>query len=175
MAEHKHGKPGTSAGKVARAGKTGRYGTIGPTGKAGGKSVVVKTLGASALTMAPTMKLPRSMTPTVKRVDDYNRGVRNANRAIATHATLKQTGGSLMVTLPAAIRKALSLVAGTEMAVTIEGSKVIMQPVETVAAVRFRKPKYTLDELLADANPDAQMTDEERAWHDAPPVGREIW
>lgn len=36
------------------------------------------------------------------------------------------------------------------------------------------KRRYTLDELLAQCNPDAPMTPEEREWVDAPAVGREI-
>jgi len=88
---------------------------------------------------------------------------------------LKKSGGSLVATMPAAARNLLGLSEGQEMAVTVEGSKVIMEALPSTPPVRVRRPKYTLDELLADANPDAPMTDEEQAWHDAPPVGREVW
>ena len=36
------------------------------------------------------------------------------------------------------------------------------------------KRRYTLDELLAQCNPDAPMTPEDREWVDAPAVGREL-
>jgi hypothetical protein len=41
--------------------------------------------------------------------------------------------------------------------------------------MRVRRPKYTLGELVADANPDAGLSDEERAWQDQTPMGREGW
>ena len=87
---------------------------------------------------------------------------------------LKKAGGSLVATMPAAARNLLHLSEGQEMAVTVVGSKVIMEAMPAAAPARVRRPKYTLDELLADAKP-AAMSDEEEAWHDAPPVGREIW
>lgn len=88
---------------------------------------------------------------------------------------LKKAGGSLVMTVPASARHLLHLSEGQEMAVSVEGSKVVLEPIPTAKPMRVRRPKYTLDELLAGSNPDAPMTDEERAWHDAPPVGREIW
>ena len=36
------------------------------------------------------------------------------------------------------------------------------------------KPRYTLAELLAASNPSQPLSAEERAWLDAPPVGREL-
>ena len=56
-----------------------------------------------------------------------------------------------------------------------EGSRVMVEPLETVAAPRFRKPKYTLDELVAGMNPDAPLTEDERAWVKDPAEGREVW
>jgi hypothetical protein len=35
------------------------------------------------------------------------------------------------------------------------------------------KPRYSLSELIAQCDPDAPLSDEDRAWLDAPPVGRE--
>jgi len=96
------------------------------------------------------------------------------NAFLAT-TKLKKAGGSLVATVPAAAQNLLHLSEGQEMAVTVEGSKVIMEPIPTAAAVRVRRPRYTLDELLGDANPDAPMSEEKQAWHDAPPVGREVW
>jgi antitoxin ChpS len=88
---------------------------------------------------------------------------------------LKKSGGSLVMTVPAPARNLLHLTEGQEMAVSVEGSKVIMEPVPVGRPVRARRPKYTLDELVAGMNPDVPLTDEERAWMDEPPAGREIW
>ncbi|WP_083969309.1 hypothetical protein [Kerstersia gyiorum] len=37
-----------------------------------------------------------------------------------------------------------------------------------------RKPRYTLDELLSQCDPSAELTKQEREWVDAPAVGREL-
>jgi antitoxin ChpS len=79
------------------------------------------------------------------------------------------------MTVPAPARKLLHLTEGQEMAVSVEGSKVIMEPAPVGEVMQTRQPKYTLDELVAGMNPDAPLTDEERAWTDALPAGREIW
>ena len=52
------------------------------------------------------------------------------------------------------------------MIATVEDGKLV--------AVPRKRPKYTLDELLAQCDPDAPITEEERMWMDLPPVGREI-
>jgi hypothetical protein len=45
---------------------------------------------------------------------------------------------------------------------------------ETPAAeARPRKGRYNLDELLTRCDPNAPLSDEDRAWLDAPSVGRE--
>jgi antitoxin ChpS len=43
-----------------------------------------------------------------------------------------------------------------------------------LAASGHRKPKYTLEELVAQCDPNAPLSEEDRAWLDAPPVGREV-
>ncbi|TBY65746.1 hypothetical protein E0H39_07035 [Rhizobium leguminosarum bv. viciae] len=40
---------------------------------------------------------------------------------------------------------------------------------------KTRKPKYTLEELLKDHNAGTPLSEEERAWMDAPIVGNEVW
>jgi antitoxin ChpS len=61
------------------------------------------------------------------------------------------------------------------MAIFVPVKKVIAEPVRPHAVSRLRRPKYTLDALLVGSNPDAPMSEEERAWQDAPPAGRETW
>ncbi len=86
-----------------------------------------------------------------------------------TRTTLKKTGGSLVMTVPAAARDALGLLAGTEMAVSIEDGRLVLEPMQR------SRPRYSLAALLAQCDPSAPHTKEERAWIDAPPVGRELW
>lgn len=88
---------------------------------------------------------------------------------------LKKSGGSLVATVPAAARNLLQLQEGQDMAVTVEGNRVILEPISTAPAVGVRRPKYTLEELLAGSDPEAPRTEDERAWQDEPPAGREIW
>lgn len=80
---------------------------------------------------------------------------------------LKKAGGSLVMTVPAAARNTLHLHEGQELSVKVEGDKLVLEPA-------VQRPKYTLDELLAECDFDTPYSDEERAWLDAPPVGREI-
>jgi antitoxin ChpS len=87
---------------------------------------------------------------------------------------LKKAGGSLVMTVPASARNLLHLTEGQEMAVSVEGSRMVMEPMPR-ALLRVRRPKYTLDELVAGMNPDAPLTEEVSAWADEPPAGREIW
>jgi antitoxin ChpS len=97
-----------------------------------------------------------------------------ASGALAT-TRLKRAGGSLVVTVPASARNLLNLTEGQEMSVSVVGSTVVLEPMPTARPMRVRRPKYTLDELVADANPDAGLSDEERAWQDEKPMGREVW
>jgi antitoxin ChpS len=96
-------------------------------------------------------------------------------QTIRTSATLKKAGGSLVMTVPAPVRRALSLVDGSELAVSVEGTKVILEPVAAKRPMRVRRPKYTLDELTSGMDPDAPLSAEELGWMDAPPAGREAW
>lgn len=44
---------------------------------------------------------------------------------------------------------------------------------EIVAQQAPARPRYTLEELVTQCDPDAPLTDEDRAWLEVPPVGRE--
>lgn len=131
------------------AGPTGMFEKLATKGGKGSSKTLVK-------------RMPRKSVAVEKRV--------------LTHTTLKKAGGSLVMTVPAPARHALELAEGTEMTVAVEGSRLVLEAVKPVkAAVRVRRPKYTLDELVAGMNPDAPLTAEEQEWMDAPPVGREVW
>jgi antitoxin ChpS len=83
------------------------------------------------------------------------------------HTTnLRKVGGSVMLAVPPAILDLLHLEAGNTVGLAVEGSRLVVQP--------KTKPKYTLDELLAQCDPEAEMTEEDRTWVNLPPVGREL-
>ncbi len=78
---------------------------------------------------------------------------------------LRKVGGSVMMTVPPSILEEWSLAAGATVGMDVEAGRLIVQP---------RKPKYTLEELLAQCEGDQEITAEEREWLDSPPVGREL-
>lgn len=83
------------------------------------------------------------------------------------HTTnLRKVGGSVMLAVPPAILDMLHLEVGATVGIAVDGDKLVVQPQP--------KPKYTLDELLAHCNPDASIVDEDSAWIDLAPIGKEL-
>jgi antitoxin ChpS len=80
-------------------------------------------------------------------------------------ATLRRLGGSTVVAIPPALLDALGLAAEAKVDVSVEGGRLIITP--------RPRPRFTLEELMAQCDLDAPFTEEERAWGRAPPVGRE--
>jgi len=81
-------------------------------------------------------------------------------------AFLRKVGGSVMLALPPAILDMLGLRAGAQVGVVVDDGRLIVEP--------QRRPRYALDELLAQCDPAAETTDEDREWLDGAPVGREL-
>ncbi|MGG5835403.1 AbrB/MazE/SpoVT family DNA-binding domain-containing protein [Huaxiibacter chinensis] len=81
-------------------------------------------------------------------------------------ARLKKVGGSVMLAVPPAVLKTLGLSTDSEVGMTIDNGCLVIEP--------QTRPRYSLDELLAQCDPHADMNDEEREWIDAPAVGREV-
>jgi antitoxin ChpS len=79
---------------------------------------------------------------------------------------LRKVGGSVMLAVPPAILDMLKLQAGSAVDVNLDGERLVIEP-------RMR-PRYSLDELLAQCDPSADISDEEREWLDDKPVGREL-
>ncbi len=71
-----------------------------------------------------------------------------------------------MMTIPKAVVDELGLTANTKVEVLAEDGRVV--------AVPHKRPKYTLDELLAQCDLDAPFTEEDREWLDDAPSGREV-
>lgn len=82
-----------------------------------------------------------------------------------TTATLKRVGGSTMLTIPRDILDMLHLSAGTAMDMTVEQGKLILQPA---------RKRFKLDDLLAECEPEAPLSAEDRAWLDDAPKGNEL-
>jgi antitoxin ChpS len=80
--------------------------------------------------------------------------------------TLRKVGGSVMMVVPPAILEMLRLRAGTPVALNVDGDRLVVESAP--------KPRYTLDELLAQCDLKTPVADEDHEWLDAPPVGREL-
>ncbi|MEI8313239.1 MAG: AbrB/MazE/SpoVT family DNA-binding domain-containing protein [Verrucomicrobiota bacterium] len=79
---------------------------------------------------------------------------------------LRKVGGSVMLAVPPAILDLLHLHAGTTVGVSVDGGRLVIEPKP--------RPHYTLEELLAQCDASADMTDEDRAWLEDGPVGQEL-
>lgn len=78
---------------------------------------------------------------------------------------LRKVGGSVMVAVPPAILELLGLQAGETVGMVVDGQRLIIEP--------HHGPRYTLDELLAQCDPEAPLTEEDQAWLELPAVGLE--
>ena len=81
-------------------------------------------------------------------------------------AVLRQVGGSVMLSLPQAFLKQLNLSAKSNVDLSLKNGKLIVEPVS--------RPKYTIDELLAQSDYSDCPNNEERQWLDAPAAGGEL-
>jgi antitoxin ChpS len=83
------------------------------------------------------------------------------------HTTyLRKVGGSVMLAVPPAILDLLHLEAGTTVGIAVDGERLVIQPQP--------KPRYTLDELLAQCDPGGGDQEENRDWLNLASVGREL-
>lgn len=83
-----------------------------------------------------------------------------------TTVTLRPLGGSVVMAVPKQILTMLHLSAGSEVEIKVENDRLIVQAKTS--------PRYTLAELLAQCNDENMIiTDEDRTWLDASPVGKE--
>jgi antitoxin ChpS len=71
-----------------------------------------------------------------------------------------------MLAVPPALLDLLHLQAGAKVGLAVNGGRLVVEA--------QKRPRYTLDELLAKCDPKATRRKEDREWLDAPPVGDEI-
>ncbi|MBL8443547.1 MAG: antitoxin [Zoogloeaceae bacterium] len=83
------------------------------------------------------------------------------------HTTnLRKVGGSVMLAVPPALLDVLHLAAGSKVGLAVENGRLMIEPAA--------RPRYTLDELLAQCDASAEISEEDREWLDAHPVGGEL-
>lgn len=83
------------------------------------------------------------------------------------HTTnLRKVGGSVMLAVPPAILDLLHLHAGATVGLAVDGGRLVVEPTP--------RPHYTLDELLAQCDASAEVSEEDRTWLDDRPVGNEL-
>lgn len=79
---------------------------------------------------------------------------------------LPKVGGSVMLAVPPAILDLLHLRPGTKVSVAVDRGRLVIEP--------NLRPRYSLDELLAQCDAAAELTAEDRQWLNSNPVGNEL-
>ncbi|MGA8272778.1 MAG: hypothetical protein WB919_14555 [Candidatus Sulfotelmatobacter sp.] len=83
------------------------------------------------------------------------------------HTTnLRKVGGSVMLAVPPALLEILQLQPGARVGVAIESGRLVVEP--------RQRPRYTLNELLAQCSPKARRSKQEKEWLNGKRVGREL-
>jgi len=79
---------------------------------------------------------------------------------------LRKVGGSVMLAVPPSLLDILRLRPGDKVGIAVENGRLV------VAA--HERPRYTLEELIAECHPKAGRTPEDREWLRGGPAGAEI-
>jgi len=79
---------------------------------------------------------------------------------------LRKVGGSVMLAVPPALLDILHLQIGATVGIAVEGERLIIEA--------QKRPKYSLDELLAQCDETVEISPQEREWLDMKPVGAEL-
>ena len=83
------------------------------------------------------------------------------------HTTrLRKVGGSVMLVVPPAFLDQLQLNADVTVGLAVDHGCLVVNP--------NPGPRYTLDELLAQCDADAAMSEEDQTWIDGRPSGSEL-
>jgi len=83
------------------------------------------------------------------------------------HTTnLRKVGGSVMLAVPPALLDVLHLRAGAKVGLAVHSGRLVVEP--------QRRPRYTLDELLAQSRPKVRRSKREREWVSGKARGREL-
>lgn len=79
---------------------------------------------------------------------------------------LRTVGGSVMFAIPKAILDSLHLKPDQSVGLSVNNGNLIVSP--------QTKPKYTLEELLAQCDVHALVSDAIKEWDETPPIGDEV-
>lgn len=79
---------------------------------------------------------------------------------------LRKVGGSVMLAVPPALLDVLRLEAGAAVGLSVDNGRLVMEPQARV--------RYTLSELLAKCDENAEPDAEDRQWLDGAPTGNEV-
>jgi antitoxin ChpS len=71
-----------------------------------------------------------------------------------------------MLAVPPTLLDIVGLQPGAKVGIAVESGRLVVEPQP--------RRRYTLDELLAQCNPKARRSKEEREWLDSKPVGGEV-
>jgi antitoxin ChpS len=83
------------------------------------------------------------------------------------HTTnLRKVGGSIMLAVPPALLDLLRLRPGVKVGIAVESGQLVVKP--------HQRPRYTLDELLAQCDPKSARSKEDREWLRGKRVGGEL-
>ena len=83
------------------------------------------------------------------------------------HTThLRKVGGSVMLAIPPAILDLLQLAPGSVVALDVADGRLVVE--------LQRRPRYSLDVLLAQCDAHADLSTEDCAWLDNKPSGEEL-
>ncbi|MDX3774723.1 AbrB/MazE/SpoVT family DNA-binding domain-containing protein [Chromatiaceae bacterium AAb-1] len=80
---------------------------------------------------------------------------------------VRKIGNSAGTIIPAQMMKALNLKEGDALSIEEQEGKIVISPAKT-------RPKYKLEDLLAQCDPNAPMPEELIEWERTAPVGKEI-
>jgi antitoxin ChpS len=81
-------------------------------------------------------------------------------------SSLRKVGGSVMLAVPPALLDVLNLRPGAKVGIAVESGRLVVEP--------QARRRYTLNELLAQCNPKAPRSRQDREWLDSKPVGGEL-
>jgi antitoxin ChpS len=79
---------------------------------------------------------------------------------------LRKVGGSVMLAVPPALLDVLQLQPGAKVGIAVKNGRLVVEP--------QRRPRYSLDELLAKCDPKAIRSKEERDWLAGRAAGGEL-
>ena len=82
------------------------------------------------------------------------------------NTNLRKVGGSVMLAIPPVLLDLLKLKPGAEVGISVESGRLIVEP--------RKRPHYTLDELLAQCDPQAPLSADDQTWLAGQPAGSEL-